>query len=354
MRHFHAFASFSGIAFSLLAGCAKPPKPAPDASQAANPPAGEVVKIDFDAVLRPASVATVVQSQPESMAKICRVLVARAGGRATGASGEDEEIRTLRRAIMGRHRDVIAGEVAARVSSEIVGSSGTQESVERFKALSEAQKLVLLAEKTGAQALLVLDDAGRWTIPGLVEVSAVGRTVVRDKQQGEKILGCEGSVGKFEIGQPIAGIRAKLVSLKKDDASILADIEMLDPISEPLGVREFKKFEYVPQTREYCPDHMWNDFSDSWTCQKQTETIGYAPKPIWCEAFAKDLLSEMEHINAVRYMPKFATIAEALALKLFPTELAPDACKEPPPAPAPAPEPAKPAPKGKAPAAKPK
>lgn len=353
MRHFHAFASFTGIAFTLLQGCAKPPKPAPDASQAQNPPAGEVVKIDFDAVLRPASVSTVVQSQPESMAKICRVLVARAGGSATGASGEDEEIRTLRRAIMGRHRDVIAGEVAARVSSEIVGSSGTQESVERFKALSEAQKLVLLAEKTGAQALLVLDDAGRWGIQGLVEVNEGGRTVVRDKQQGEKVEGCQGPVGKFEIAQPIVGIRAKLVSLKKDDASILADIEMLDPISEPLGVREFKKFEYLPQTREFCPDYTWSEISDSWSCQKQTETIGYTPKPIWCDAFAKDLVAEIDHIKSVRYMPKFASIAEALALKLFPTDLAPDACKEPPPAP-PAPEPAKPATKGKTPAAKPK
>jgi hypothetical protein len=344
---------YSGLCRSLLtaglpllvgtaaAGCAPPPKPPVSPPAAAPQPERELVSVDFDKLLVPPVHEEIVA--PRSLDKICRVLVASADKRldvkASGASSEGDELRILRRAIMNRKRDVVTGEVGARVSAETVGSSGNQDAVARFNALSEAERLVLLAEKTGAQALLVLDKAGLWSQSSLVEVNDSGKVTVRDLRQGETANGCGDSPAKFVVEQWNVGIRAKLVSLKKDDASILADIDMFAPVSDPLGSKSFAKWKFTPVEQTYCSDYVLVPQVDRWMCVPGKTTVSYTQEPIWCGAMVNSMVKTQEEISSVRYLPRFETMAKRLAEKLFSLQqnCVPERSPAPPVA-APAPE----------------
>lgn len=237
---------------------------------------------------------------------------------------------------MARKRDVVTGEVAARVSAEVVGTSGTQESVARFNALTDAERLVLLAEKTGAQALLVLDQYGTWRQENLVEVSDEGDVRLRDKAQGETPKFCDSSPAKLLVNQWMVGIRAKLVSLKKNDASILADIDMFAPLGDPVGSKTFNKWQFTPIEKiDSCADHTLHQ--DQWMCVPQSYIASYERAPIWCNEMVTSLKKTNEDIKSVRYMPRFEQLAKHLAERLFSLQenCVPEPETPPPPAPPP-------------------
>lgn len=340
----------SGVLFAL-ASCI-PPKPDAQPSRAVAKPTSPDVAVAFDSVLRPAPVMNVIVSSPRSMSNICRLVVAEAGKRNSGADAqtsgagatESEQVRVTRRAIMKRHRDVVAGEVAARISAEVVGSAQSQDAVKRYEALGQAERLVLLAEKTGAQALLVIDTAGVWTIPQIMTIDSSGKISVRDRRGDQDLgRGCGGDSGNFGVEATVVGMRAKLVSLRKDDASILADIEAFEPLSEPLADYSCPEFTYSPVSAERCADHSL--LNNIWVCENRTEIVGWEATPAWCGCANQLLLDEQRRIEGLRWSGKFEEIVAKIAESLFPDADGTPQCDAPatpaPAAPAPAALPAK-------------
>jgi hypothetical protein len=239
----------------------------------------------------------------------------------SGAAADDDTLRRIRRQVMGYGVDVIAGEIAARLTAEAVGSQAKEgDGVSRFKALNDAERIVLLAGQTGAEALLVLDQSGTWSSQHFVEFDANGQIKqLREFREGDKTSGCDSDHPRFVFKRHYIGVRAKLVSLKKEDnAAIIADVDVFKPKVSELAAQDFPKNMFEPISDKRCYEHHLNPATDQWECDYQPEVTSWKPVSAWCNPFREQFEQHQSEIENKRWDQRYDELIGEVLAKLFP------------------------------------
>jgi hypothetical protein len=351
-----------------VGGCGRmPPKPPLPPSQPAAVPAQEDMPVNFDAFMHPKPTENIILSNPKSTMQVCRLIVASNTGAAadseresgdqksdkgekgekgekgdkgsekpesprgktiatSGTAVDDYTLRVIRREAMLRQIEVTAGEVAARIAVEpipsISGGATQGDGLSRYeKIYRPAERLVLLAEQTGAQAMLVLDEAGVFYDPSIVEFDKDAVPLVRDKRGAEdNPTGCQNPEHpSFNVLNVYVGVRAKLVSLKrKEHAAILADVELLEPLSDGIGTKGIPKWRFEPRLGERCRDFTPDPFNQRWDCVKEPYPIAFDRFPSWCEPLAREIDRTTNQIKALHWQDRYAGLVKKLMDRLFP------------------------------------
>jgi len=314
-------------------------------------PVSPTVHVDWNKILRPPAQSNVILSASSSGMDVCHLIVAssrterrddaaadKAGAdkkaadilTTSGAAADDNTLRRIRRQVMGYGVDVIAGEIAARLTTEALGEGKGGDGVSRFKALNDAERIILLAGQTGAEALLVLDQSGVWSERKYVEFDDSGHiTQIRDGRDGDTSSGCDTPHPHFTYTQSYIGVRAKLVSLKKqDNAAIIADIDVFQPKAPELAPADYPRFAYKPVTSPVCrervltPQFDWPSWhltsTYSWECVPGTEITSWTSPAAWCAPLVQQLDQHKLDIENMRWDQRYDDLIGEMLAKLFP------------------------------------
>jgi hypothetical protein len=241
------FSAISSIAITAILACVATPKPQRigDAPMPAKETADlNISKFHVDGINE------IVQSDDWAEKKSVLVVLSEAATKSEAAkmTNEDYYTRLIRKTLLQQHVKLITGEVRARIEEYKEGDLQT-----RKETLQEAEKLILLGDQTGAEAILVFDQINALT--------KIFRDVYITEEDGSYKLSVQAIRSEkpaddpnvIRISLPAVIVRGRLVDTKS--ANIIAEFDIckfyyknLDELQQMQKRIAITEFDPVSQT----------------------------------------------------------------------------------------------------------